>query len=139
MSGRSISVASVFDWTDALPRNNVNSLPGRFMYRNGRSMTKGELEILTGIYNNRIEKKPKSPQTLKSSASVQEKSSKNKEKIITDSIDKNTVKIGDEAKTIINIRLPRTYSPPAAPCCSPEMTRQSSCEEFSSGVQENRS
>ena len=131
MSGRAMSVASVFDWTDALPRNRTNHLSGRFIYRNGRSMTKGELEILTGIYNNRIEKKSKYSQMRKPSPSVQEKMIKLPEnkKICNRTPETNAANISDPPKTIVNIRLPRIHSPPAAPCSSPEITRQSSSED----------
>ncbi|CAD5117157.1 unnamed protein product [Dimorphilus gyrociliatus] len=137
MSGRPISVASVFDWTDALPRNKVNPPPGRFVYRNRKSMTKGELEILTGLYNNRLEKKKsKCFKNLQSVTNFKEKlinSSKRQEKDINkeqDSTPTAPTGISGPPRTIINIRLPRAHSPPAAPCSSPEITRRSSGEEL---------
>ncbi|CAD5117000.1 unnamed protein product [Dimorphilus gyrociliatus] len=143
MTGRSISISTVFDWTDYVPKSRNHSTNGRFFRQRKNTITKGEQEIMTGIYNNRTEgKKAKSLTDLLTTGTCHKDAWKTERKILVAPKETKVVSIAESEDTIsnnrertakkINVYIPRAESPPHPPLPSPELTRKTSSSASSS-------
>lgn len=144
MSGRSISISSVYDWTDYVPRTRNHLLNGRFFKRRKNTITKGEQEIMTGIYNNRTEgKKTKSLTDLLMTGTCHKDAWRMERKIRVSPKETKTISLEEteivsvsntREKTArkINVYIPRAESPPHPPLPTPEIDRKSSSTASSS-------